>query len=132
MAKQARHGSSRIRRRRTACISRLCIDPKFTTLLIEASKGASVRMPDGLNGDEILEWFSLPWDEAVRRDPTFRERHLHRPVTLKSEIVGYPAGTRATVSGVHIEPRPCFTVRTHDGQLVIVGLGEVLFDDGWL
>src|SRR5215213_9400583 len=88
MAKQAHHGSSRIRRRRTACISRLCIDSKFTTLLIEAAKGASVRMPDGLNGDEILEWFSLPWDEAVRRDPTFRERHLHRPVMLRSEVAG--------------------------------------------
>jgi hypothetical protein len=46
----------------------------FATMLIEASKGASVRMPDGLTGDDILEWFSLPWDEAVRRDPTFRER----------------------------------------------------------
>jgi hypothetical protein len=98
-------------------------------MLIEASKGASVRMPDGLTGDDILEWFSLPWDEAVRRDPTFRERHLYRPVMLRSQVADYPAGTRATVSGVQIEPIPSFMIRTPDGQLFTVGVEEVIFDN---
>ena len=60
--------------RRAECIPRLRVDPKFATMLIKASKGASVRMPNGLTGSEIIEWISLSWEEAVRRDPTFCER----------------------------------------------------------
>jgi hypothetical protein len=86
-------------------------------------------MPDGLTGLEILEWFSLPWDEAVRRDPTFRERHLHRPVMLRSKVAGYPVGTRATVSGIQMEPRPSFNIRALDGQLFTLRIEEVIFDD---
>jgi hypothetical protein len=97
-------------------------------MLIEASTGASVRMPDGLSGGEMLEWFSLPWDETVRRDPTFLEQHLHRPVMLRTQVSGYPAGTRATVIGVQMEPRPSFTIRTAGGKPFIVALREVIFD----
>jgi hypothetical protein len=110
-------------------ISGLRVDPEFAAMLAEASKIASVRMPDALNADEGVEWFLIPWDEAVRRDPTFKERHLHRPVTLRFQVVGYPAGTRATVTGVQIEPQPCFTISAPDGQLVIVGVREVIFND---
>jgi hypothetical protein len=110
-------------------ISGLRANPEFAAMLIDASKGASVRIPDGLDGEEILEWFSLPWDEAVRRDPTFRERHLYRPAMLRSKVATYPAGTRATVSGVQIEQVPSFEIRTPNGQLLIVGVEEVIFDN---
>jgi hypothetical protein len=129
MGKKAHHNRSGTRHSNISGISRLRVDPEFATVLIDASRGASVRMPDGLTGREIIEWFSLPWDEAIRRDPTFYERHLHRPVMLRSQVAGYPAGTRATVSGVQIGSQPSLTIRTPDGQLVIVGVEEVIFDD---
>jgi hypothetical protein len=98
-------------------------------MLIDASKGISVRMPDGLTGSEVKEWFSLSRHEAIRRDSSFSERHQSRPVMLRSQVAGYPAGTRAMVSGVRIEPVPSFKIRTLDGQLFTVGIEEVIFEN---
>jgi hypothetical protein len=129
MATKARRNRSRTGHRCNRCFSRLRVAPKFSLVLTKASKSASVRMPVGLTGGAILEWFSLPWDEAIRRDSSFSERHQSRPVVLRSQVAGYPAGTRAMVSGVRIEPVPSFKIRTPDGQLFTVRIEEVIFDD---
>jgi len=106
----------------------LRIDPEFAAMLIEASKGASVRMPDGMNGDEILEWLSLTWEKTVRSDSSFLSRHLHRPIALKLSVAGYPAGTKGSVVDVQVEPHPAFVIETSDGSLLTVAVDDVLFD----
>lgn len=85
-------------------------------------------MPDLVTEDAFLEWLSHPWPKVVRRDPSFVERHLHRPVTLRSHIAGYLAGTRATVVQVQVQLQPFFTVRTLNGDLLTVRVSDLLFE----
>jgi hypothetical protein len=97
-------------------------------MLIEAAQGPTVQMPELTTGDEILEWFSLSWNEVIRRDHSFAQRHLHRPVTLKSSVSGCPAGTAGTVVNVRVKPLPTFVVETPGGHLLTVGITDLSFN----
>jgi hypothetical protein len=127
-AKTFPHRSRTYHRRCDRCFSRLYVAPNFAAMLTKASKGTSVRIPDGLSGDQIIEWFLLPWEEAVRLDSSFVDRHLHRPIALKFSVAGYPIGTKGSVVDVQVEPHPTFVIKTLDGSLLTVAVDNVLFE----
>jgi hypothetical protein len=127
VAKKACHDPLRNHHRRNGCISRLRVAPQFAALLIEASKGASVRMPDGPTGSEFPEWFSLPWDKAISFDQSFAARHMGRAVVMKGPGDSYREGTRGTVVGIQIGPPVAFMIETADGRMLTVPSSAVLF-----
>jgi hypothetical protein len=128
MAKNARRHPYWKHHHGNGYVSRIRVDLEFASLLVEATKGATVRTPDLISGDEFLEGFSLPWEATVRSDHSFVDRHLHRPVALKLSTAGYPAGTKGSVVDVQVEPHPAFVIETLDGNLLTVAVDDVLFE----